>query len=194
MKFLDSKIIKLDRELNELDKFVLNFLKILEKYSDYVIISGYISILFGRARATEDIDIFIREMDRDKFITLYNNMVKKGHWCLNSDEANDLFSYLSNGMAIRFAIKNETIPNFKIKFAKKKLTIESFKDRITVITKGGKIKISSLERQIAFKRYYLKSDKDLEDAKHIEELFRNSIDYKKINIYKNLIMKEDEKT
>ena len=194
MKFLDSKIIKLDRELNELDKFVLNFLKILEKYSDYVIISGYISILFGRARATEDIDIFIREMDRDKFITLYNNMVKKGYWCLNSDEANDLFSYLSNGMAIRFALKNEAIPNFEVKFAKKKLSTGSFEDRITVITKGGKIKISSLERQIAFKRYYLKSDKDLEDAKHIEELFRNSIDYKKINIYKNLIMKEDEKT
>ena len=68
----------------------------------------------------------------------------------------------------------------------------SLQERINVITKEGNIKISSLERQIAFKRYYLKSDKDLEDAKHIEEVFKKDIDHKKINIFKDLIMKDEK--
>ena len=51
----------------------------------------------------------------------------------------------------------------------------------------GKLIISSLERQIAFKRYYLKSEKDLEDAMHIEELFKEEIDYEKINKLKKII-------
>src|SRR3989344_4112401 len=194
MKFLDKKTIKIDRELNELDKFVLKFTKILEKHTDYVIVSGYVSILLGRTRGTEDVDIFIKKLDKKKFIILYNNLRKDGYWCLNDEDSNEIYEYLKDGLAVRFALKNETIPNFEIKFAKKRLAIGSFEDRINVITKGGKIKISSLERQIAFKRYYLKSDKDLEDAKHIEEVFKNNIDYKKVNIYKKLIIGEYEKT
>jgi len=190
MKFLDSKTIQIDKELNELDKFVLKFIKILEKHTDYVIISGYVSILLGRTRGTEDIDVFIKELDKKEFIKLYNELKRNGYWCLNSEEDNELYSYLEDGLAIRFALKNETIPNFEVKFAKKLLSKESFNDRITVITKDGRIKISSLERQIAFKRYYLKSDKDLEDARHIEEVFKENIDKKKINIYKNLILKD----
>ena len=53
---------------------------------------------------------------------------------------------------------------------------ESFTDRLTVIIDLGEIYISSIERQIAFKKYYLKSDKDIEDAKHMEELFKNNLD------------------
>ena len=193
MKFLDKKTIKVDRELNELDKFVLDFIKILEKHTDYVIISGYVSILLGRTRGTEDIDVFIKGLSKNKFIGLYNNLKKSGYWCLNSEESDELYSYLIDGLAIRFALKDETIPNFEVKFAKKILSLESFKDTIKVITNEGRLVISSLERQIAFKRYYLKSDKDLEDARHIEELFKDKIDYKKINIYKKLI-EEHEKT
>ena len=192
MKFLDKKTIKVDRELNELDKFVLDFIKILEKHTDYVIISGYVSILLGRTRGTEDIDVFIKGLSKNKFIGLYNNLKKSGYWCLNSEESDELYSYLIDGLAIRFALKDETIPNFEVKFARNKLSKDSFNERINVITKEGNIKISSLERQIAFKRYYLKSDKDLEDAKHIEEVFKKDIDRKKINIYKDMIIKDEK--
>lgn len=50
----EKKEIITDREIGELDKFAIEFLQILEKYADYVIISGYVSILLGRTRATED--------------------------------------------------------------------------------------------------------------------------------------------
>src|SRR3989338_3725824 len=184
MKFLNKETIKVDRELNDLDRFVLDFINILEKHTDYVIISGYVSILLGRARGTEDIDVFIKELSKNKFVGLYNALKKSGYWCLNSKNSDELYGYLNDDLAIRFALKDETIPNFEVKFARKKLSKDSFNERINVITKGGNIIISSLERQIAFKRYYLKSDKDLEDEK--------DIDRKKINIYKDMIIKDEK--
>lgn len=188
MKFINKSTIKLDKEINELDKFVFKFVKLLEKYADYVIISGYVAILLGRSRSTEDIDVFMKEMDFGAFSRFYDELKKKGYWCLNAEEAGEIFNYLSQGLAVRFALEDQTIPNFEVKFAKKLLDKASFEDRITVTTQLGNIYISSLERQIAFKKYYLKSDKDIEDAEHIGSLFKANIDKEKINKYKRLLL------
>ncbi|MBS3169850.1 hypothetical protein J4210_05160 [Candidatus Woesearchaeota archaeon] len=190
MRFLNDHTIKLERELNDLDRFVLKFLKVLEKYVDYVIISGYIAILFGRSRATEDVDVFIKPIDREQFIRLYHHLQKDGFWCLNAESDDEVYSYLGEGIAIRFARSGEAIPNFEVKIAKNILSLATFSDAIEVETSEGTIKISSLERQVAFKKYYLGSDKDLEDAKHIEELFKDHLDYDTIKKYKDLIKKE----
>ena len=82
------------RKLNELDKFALDFCKILERHTDYVIISGYISILLGRSRATEDIDIFIKELSCSEFEKLYNDLRKADFWCLNAENPKEIFSYV----------------------------------------------------------------------------------------------------
>ena len=57
MEFADKNTIKLSKELSELDKIVIRFIDILKKYTDYVIVSGYVAILLGRDGGTEDIDI-----------------------------------------------------------------------------------------------------------------------------------------
>ena len=62
IKFIKNTI-KLDKIINELDKFVFKFIKILKKHTDYVIVSGYVAILLGRSRTTEDIDVFIKEIN-----------------------------------------------------------------------------------------------------------------------------------
>jgi len=193
MEFLNKNTIQLDKELNELDKLVFKFIKILKKHSDYVIISGYVSILLGRSRTTEDIDVFIKPIDKKKFFQFYKEIIKGGFWCLNSEEIDEIFNYLRDRLAVRFALNGQTAPNFEVKFAIKALDIESFADRIAVETKLGRLYISSLERQIAFKRYYLKSDKDIEDAFHLEEVFKNNIDKDKINKYKHLLQKQNGK-
>ena len=72
----DKKEIILDKELNELDKYVLEFIKILEKHVDYVIISGYVSILLGRSRSTEDIDLFIAATAISNNLTVVTNNKK----------------------------------------------------------------------------------------------------------------------
>jgi len=182
-----KKEIRINKVLNELDKFVIEFLGILERYVDYVIISGYVSILLGRSRATEDVDIYIKPISFEKLFNLYQELKKNGLWCLNAEEPKEIFSYLKDGLAIRFSKEGQPIPNFEIKFPKRDVDKETFNDFITVIFPQAKIKISSLERQIAFKRYYLKSDKDIEDALHIEELFKDKIDYDKVNKLKRII-------
>ncbi len=188
MKFIDSKTIQMDRILSDLDIFVLQFITLLQKHTPYVIISGYVSILLGRTRATEDVDIFIPKLSQDQYKSLYADLQKK-YWCLNTEDVNEMYEYLKDGSALRFAKPNTTVPNFEIKFALSPLQLESFIDAIDVVTKQGNFHISSLERQIAFKRYYLKSEKDLEDAQHIEEIFKNDLDMRKVYAYKQRIEK-----
>ena len=183
-----KKEIILDKKLNDLDNFVIKFLRILEKYVEYVIISGYVSILLGRTRATEDIDVFIKPLSKDKFSKLYDELKKNDFWCINAEKINEIFNYLESGYAVRFAKNRFGTPNFEVKFPKDNLDEETFENFITVILPSAKIKISSLERQIAFKKYYLKSDKDIEDAMHIEDLFREKLDYNKINKLKEAII------
>ena len=74
MKFIDKKTIQIDRELSDLDKFTIEFIQILKKYTNYVIISGYVAILLGRSRASEDVDILIPKIDFSKFKTLYDEL------------------------------------------------------------------------------------------------------------------------
>ena len=57
----------------------MDFINILKNHADYVIISGYISIILGRARATEDIDLFIKKIDKNKFLKLYEDLIENGY-------------------------------------------------------------------------------------------------------------------
>lgn len=184
----DKRELELNRTLSNLDALVVRFIKILEKYAEYVIISGYVSILLGRSRATEDVDIFIKHISFEKFSQLYEELKKRGFWCLNAEKPFEIFSYLKDGLAVRFAEEGKSIPNFEVKFTKKKSDEDAFNDCIKVILlEGNTLKISSLERQIAFKRYFLCSDKDIEDALHVEEVFKDKLDYNKINKLKESI-------
>ena len=67
MEWIDRRTLKISKRLNELDKLLLRFVRILEKYFEYVVTSGYVTILFGRARATEDTDFLVKDVDEEKF-------------------------------------------------------------------------------------------------------------------------------
>ncbi|MEK6888687.1 MAG: hypothetical protein AABW80_01125 [Nanoarchaeota archaeon] len=192
MELKNNKII-LDRIPSELDIFAVEFLRILEKYTEYVVISGYVSILLGRTRSTEDIDVFIKPLSKEELSSLHKELKESNFWCLNAEKDNEIYSYLTDKLAIRFAKINTYAPNFEVKFPKDKLDEEAFSDFITVELSIGDIKISSLERHIAFKNYYLGSKKDEEDALHIEEYFKDKIDFSKINKYKLLIEERKRK-
>lgn len=192
---IEKREIISDKILNNLDRLALSFIEILKKYTDYVIISGYVSILLGRTRITEDIDIFIKELPLEKFLELYKELRQKGFWYINAEKPEEIFSYLKDKLGVRFSRENESVPNFKIKFPKRRVDEEAFQDFILVKLKEGNLKVSSLERHIAFKKYYLGTDKNVEDAKHIEKTFEEKIDYEKINKLKKIIerIKEEER-
>ena len=186
MEFLDSKTIKIDKVENELDRFVLDFIRILEKHTKYVIVSGYVSILFGRARGTEDIDMFVEKLDKGKIALLYKELLQNFYYCLNADDLDDIFQILNENMAVRFAKKNTVIPNFELKFAKDTIQKESLENPVKVILPSGSLLISNLEQQIAYKRCCLKSDKDIEDAEHLEKVFEGKLDNNLMLKYKNI--------
>ena len=150
-----------------------------EVYTDYVIVSGYVTILFGRARGTEDIDMIIETIDRRTFERFFNDLIEKNYWFLNSDDQNDLFGMLNENLAVRIAKSGEIIPNIELKFAKDHFDDFSLKESLKVEIDGYKLNISPMELQIAYK-LYLSGDKDIEDAIYLYEIFKDEINRKSL--------------
>lgn len=187
MKFIDKKTIKIDREISDLDNFTLDFIKILEKNTDYVIVSGYVAILLGRARASEDVDVIIPKIDFPKFQSLYTELKKNNFYCLNAEEVSTVYDYLKNNLAVRFAKNDTIIPNIEMKWIKSDFDRFALENTIDVNLSKGKLRISHLELQIAFKEEVLKSPKDLEDARHLEKIAEGHLDNKLINKYREML-------
>lgn len=184
-----NNTVTLDKEITKLDEFVLEIISLIKKYADYVIISGYISIFFGRARGTEDVDMFIKNLSLDSFKELYKELVNLGYdWTIEDPDAlyND---YLKSGLPINVWKRNFPLLRMEIKWASKPSQIIAFEDKITVKFKGYELLMSNIESQIAYKRYIAKSEKDLADARHLEVVFQD-INQEKIKEYKKLFERE----
>jgi predicted nucleotidyltransferase len=172
--------LEFDRELSDLDKQVFAFTSFLDKAGiRYVIISGYVAILLGRSRSTEDVDLFIEKVDFERFRKLVEELFRKNYWILNTSDVRDAFGFLEDGLALRFAKKGEVIPNFEMKFPKKEMDVISLKDPLPVRIGKNRILMSRLELQIPFK-LWLGSEKDIEDAVYIYELFKEVLDRKRM--------------
>lgn len=180
-----EKQIKFDKILNSLDKFTISFCKILDELKiEYVLISGYVAILFGRSRSSEDIDIFIEKLDYAKFEKLWNKLYENFE-CLNTTKPKEAYNeYLQNGTSIRFSKKGRFIPNMEVKFATRPTDFYAMENKMKVVLNGIAIYTSILESQIAFK-LKLGSDKDIEDAVHLFEVFKDNLDLQKLDKYIN---------
>lgn len=180
MEFSKGKII-FEKELSDLDKFVIEFVEILNSSKiRHVIVSGYISILFGRSRATEDIDLFVEAVSKEKFDKFMKTVEERDMWALNSPDNEELYSMLRDNLAIRIAERGKAIPNFELKFPKKDTDFFSLNNPVKAVVNGNEILISPLEMQIAYK-LYLGSEKDIEDAAHVYEMFKDKLDLKLLN-------------
>lgn len=187
-----GKIIIENKVINLLDKFVLDFTELLEKYTEYVVVSGYIAILFGRARGTEDIDILIRNIDKDVFTSFYQNLIKEGYYFLNPEDMNELYEMLEDGLGIRIAKKDTIIPNIELKFIKDDFDKYSIDKRLIVVINKNHLFISPIELQIAYK-LYLSSNKDIEDAVYLWGIFKEKIDVNLLKKFMNALKVKGEK-
>ena len=186
MKFTNS-IIEINRDLSDLDRFTINFIEILQKHTNYVIVSGYVAILLGRARSSEDIDVIIPKIDFSTFQPLINDIKQNDFYCMNTEEDKDIYEYLTDNLAVRFAKKDTIIPNIEMKWAKNKFDELALEKTMTVQLTEKSLCISHLELQIAFKEIVLKSPKDLEDARHIQNVAKGYLDKKLIQKYKEML-------
>ena len=171
-----SGTINFEKELNGIDRFVLDFTSVLEKNdTPYVIVAGYVSIVFGRNRSSEDVDIFLKEISFDTFTVLWNAL-SRDFECLNATDSLLAYNgYLLTGHAIRFSKKGSFIPNMECKFPHTELDQWTLDHRKKIVVNGRTLFISPLELQIPFK-LFLGTDKDIEDATYLYLMFKDDID------------------
>ena len=168
--------IALERELGKLDDFVLDFVSMLDSCGiKYVLVSGYVAIVFGRSRATEAIGILIEKADGEKFSCLWKKACEHLE-CMNAfSEKEALEEFLRQGLSIRFSQKGNWIPNMELKFVKTAFDESSLGNRLELQLSGNRLYISPLEQQIGYK-LYLGSDQDFGDALHLYRLFGSQLD------------------
>ena len=174
--YSDQQIDIAEKYLTALDRFVLDFIRILEQKTSYVIVSGYVAILFGRSRGTEDVDILIPPVKKDTFEQLHQALWDGEYEFLNAENASGLYDMLTKGMGIRIAKKGQFIPNIELKFLKDDVDRHVLENRTAVNIPGASLYISPIDIQIAYK-VYLGSDKDIEDAVYLWEIFKPDLDY-----------------
>ncbi|MCX9083876.1 MAG: hypothetical protein OIN87_03640 [Candidatus Methanoperedens sp.] len=174
LEFKKDKII-FDRELSLLDRFVINFTDHLDNNNiKYVIISGYVAILFGRSRMSEDVDIFIENISFEKFLKFWSE-IEPTYECLNTGNSYEAYDdYLRNHQAIRLSTKGSFIPNIELKFVKNDLDRYSLENRKRIELTDKSLYISPFELQIPYK-LFLGSEKDIEDARFLFKLFKDNL-------------------
>ena len=170
---------------NILDKFCIDFCKVVEKNCKYIIVSGFVAIASGRVRGTEDIDMIIERLNLKKFIQLHKDLIKNNFVCMQSDSEQEIYDYLKDNLSVRYTYKNKPLPEMEVKFAKDYLDEYQLKNRVKLKITNLDVWFSSIEMNIAFKEELLKSPKDLEDAKHLRKMF--TVNEKEIDNIKKLI-------
>ena len=176
IQYSHGKIVASEKYLTLLDLFVLDFIRILEPVTPYVIVSGYVAILFGRSRGTEDVDILIPTLEKKDFTKLHDALCRSGFEFLNAEDADGLHDMLTQKMGIRIARKEQFIPNIELKFLKDEVDRMVLRQRTEVNLPGAKLFISPIEIQIAYK-LYLGSQKDIVDALYLWEIVKEDLDH-----------------
>lgn len=185
---IKNNVIIINRDLTELDIFVKDFLAILQKYSDYLIVSGFVSIATGRTRATEDVDILVPLMPKEIFQQLFTELQQNGFWCYQGDTAT-VYSYLKNLISLRFARVNQMFPNIEFIPITSNMKTKYFEfthpQRISI--KDFNLNIPPIEFEIVYKEIVLAGDKDIADAKHLRTFFNDFLKKDKFKEYEIII-------
>lgn len=173
---------------NILRRFCNEFCAVVERHARYVIVAGFLAIATGRTRSTEDIDMITEGVPEPIFVRIHQELVSHGFVCMQSDDPRVIYDdYLTKKAGVRYTWEDRPVPEMEVKFAKDSLDEIALRSRIKIPLTGVAVWFAPADMNIAFKEEYLKSDKDLEDAKHLRLVFSQEINEEKIKYYKNLI-------
>lgn len=174
----------MSREIKErtiLDTFAEDFVDVVEKHTKYVIVSGFVAIAHGRSRGTEDVDIIIERIEKDVFIKMHNDLLLAGFECIQSEYPEVIYDdYLKDKTSVRYVRKGHFIPEMELKLAKDELDDYQLRTRKKLPLTGLELYFSSIEMNIAFKEELLRSEKDMDDAKHLRIIYLDVLDENEI--------------
>ena len=171
-----GKRISIDKELNRLDELALLFSERLSAAGmGHVFVSGYVAILFGRNRSSEDVDVICKTVQFETFARFWKGISKKMECVITKDARTAYDDYLMEKTALRFAYKGTFIPNVEMKFDKTSAHRRALASPLIVEVNGDRLPIGPLEQQVAYK-LYMGSEKDIEDARFLFKLFEEHLD------------------
>jgi hypothetical protein len=148
-------VVAIEREPSWLDCLVMEFVRCLG--FNYVIVAGYVAILLGRTRTTDDVDVVVEAASGAEVAA---RVARCGFKPLTLESNLDYeFSHLS----VRFYKPPAVLPNFEVKPPRSFYQRYALARRVAVSIAGDVLYVSPLELQIAYK-LWLGSDKDFEDA------------------------------
>ena len=174
-------------ERNILDSFCIDFCQIVEQHTPYIIVSGFVAISTGRTRATEDIDMIVPRLTQETFLKLHDDLLKHDFVAMQGANPKALFKYLAENISLRYTRKGHFLPEMELKFSKDELDEEQLRGKVKIPLTGLDIWFSDVSTNIAFKEHYLKSDKDLEDARHLRIVLAEQVDENRIRKIEMLI-------
>jgi hypothetical protein len=93
------------------DEPVLGVVSILERHDvRYVVVSGYVAVLLGRSRATEDTDVIVEPFDGPTATDLVRGLRDGGYWGA-AMPLDDLHEPLEEGLQVGLAEEGYRVPN-----------------------------------------------------------------------------------
>jgi hypothetical protein len=190
-----DKTIIIERELTELDKFLRDFLEVMKKHLDYLVVSGFVSISTGRIRGTEDIDVLFMISEKKIFDNFFKEVKKKKFWCYQTDSSEEAYKYIKNYDSISFAREREIFPNIEMIPITSERKAKYFEFSNPQKIKIGKFefKIPWIEFEITYKEKILKGKKDLEDAMHLRTFFSKILSEDRFKKSEEVIKSEIQK-
>lgn len=188
---LTDETLVVDRDPNRLDELAIAFSRLLERFDiGHVFVAGYVAILSGRARATQDIDVLVEALTEQQVDDLTAALDAEGFWGPAMPLAS-AYEMLSNGDNIWVAPEDQMTPHLEVKFVGDEFDRASLRTAITAQVGEETIPIGPLELQIAYK-LYLGAQKDVEDAVHLYTLFEPNLSTQRLEQWAKRLDIEDK--
>lgn len=181
MEFTNGSV-SIDKDPSDLDRLILDVVDAFESAGiRYAIVSGYVAVLFGRSRATEDIDVITDRFDDQRAETLANSLREKGYWGATMP-LDEMHVTLADDLPIRIAEDGHRVPNVEVKFANDEYDRISLGNTLTISMNGEELEIGALEFQIAYK-LTMGAQKDFEDALYLYEVAGDNLNRTELEGY-----------
>ncbi len=178
-----------ERPPNELDELAIETSGILDRLGiAHAFISGYVAILTGRSRGTEDIDLLLEQVDGGSIDRLADTLREHDMWgpampLSRMDEM--LVDH------IWVARDGEMLPRLEMKCVSDRFDEASVANRIPAHIGDATIPVGPIELQIAYK-LWMGSRIDVEDALHLFGLFEESLSAAKLEYWVGELEVEEE--
>jgi len=190
MEFTEEGVV-IDKPPSDLDRLILDVSAVLDSLDiEHAVVSCYVAVLFGRSRATEDIDVITERFGEETATALATELRNAGYWG-SAMPLSDLHETLRDDLPVRIAEDGHRVPNVELTFATDRDDRISLENAITVTLDGEPLRVGSLEFQIAYK-LDMGAQKDYEDALYLHEVAGSNLNRTALEQYVTELGVENE--